>query len=223
MSAPPAERALSFRGILPGLAIDALCPFLTYQLLTHYVPGVSQVMALAIGGIFPAGNGIFGIVRRQRLDVIAIIVLIGIAVSIAATLIGGDPKMFLIRESFVTGALGLVCLASLACPRPLMFYIGRQFTAGDDPVQIELFNALWQRPGARRVFRLLTIVWGIVWLGEFGLRVLMVWTLSVSEVLANSPFVFNGITIGLIAWTIAYVKRRRQRQAEVDAAARPSS
>jgi hypothetical protein len=43
------------------------------------------------------------------------------------------------------------------------------------------------------------------------LRVVMVWTLSVSEVLAISPFVFNGITLGLIAWTIAYVRRRREQ------------
>jgi hypothetical protein len=218
MAPPPATRALSLRSILPGLFIDALLPFLTYQLLTSYVPGVSQVAALAIGAIFPAVNGIAGIVRRRRLDVVAIIVLIGIAVSIVASRMGGDPKLFLIRESFVTGALGLVCLMSLAWPRPLMFYIGRQFTAGDDPAQVEIFNGLWQRPGARRVFRLLTIVWGAVWLGEFGLRVLMVWTLSVPQVLAISPFVFNGITIGLIAWTVAYVKRRRQRQADVDKA-----
>jgi hypothetical protein len=218
MAPPPAARALSLRSILPGLFIDALLPFLTYQLLTSYVPGLSQVTALAIGAIFPAVNGIVGIVRRRRLDVVAIIVLIGIAVSIVASRMGGDPKLFLIRESFVTGALGLVCLMSLAWPRPLMFYIGRQFTAGDDPAQIEIFNGLWQRPGARRVFRLLTIVWGAVWLGEFGLRVLMVWTLSVPQVLAISPFVFNGITIGLIAWTVAYVKRRRQRQADVDRA-----
>ena len=163
-------------------------------------------------------NGIVGIVRRRRVDVVAIIVLIGIAVSIVASRMGGDPKLFLIRESFVTGALGLVCLLSLAWPRPLLFYIGRQFSAGDDPAQVEIFNALWQRPGARRVFRLLTIVWGGVSIGEFGLRVLMVRTLSVPQVLAVSPFVFNGITIGLIAWTVAYVKRRRQQRADADRA-----
>src|SRR5580700_134610 len=162
MAAPPTTRTLSLRSILPGLGVDALCPFLAYQLLTHYVPGVSQVMALAIGAIFPAVNGLLGIIRSRRLDIVGAIVLIGIGVSIVATLVGGDPRMFLIRESFVTGALGLVCLVSLVWGRPLMFYIGRQFTAGDDEVEIEAFNALWQRPAARRLFRLLTIVWGVV-------------------------------------------------------------
>jgi hypothetical protein len=219
MPAPPVTRALSLRGILPALAVDALFPFLTYLLLTSYVPGISPITALAIGAIFPAVNAVVGVVRRQRLDIIAIVVLIGIAVSIVATLVGGDPKMFLIRESFVTGALGLVCLISLAWPRPLMFYISRQFATGTNPVEVDEFNALWQRAGARRTFRVLTIVWGVVWLGEFGLRVLMVWTLSIPQVLAISPFVFNGITIGLIWWTIAYVKRRRQRAADQEKAA----
>lgn len=69
----------------------------------------AQIMALAIGAIFPATYGLVGIVRRRHLDIIGTVVLIGIAVSMAATFVGGDPKMLLIRESFVTGALGLVC------------------------------------------------------------------------------------------------------------------
>jgi hypothetical protein len=55
----------SFRRMLPSLIIDGLCPFLTYELLTAYVPGISQVAALSIGAIFPAINGIIGI-RRSR-------------------------------------------------------------------------------------------------------------------------------------------------------------
>jgi hypothetical protein len=208
---PPLARGPSLRSALPSLVVDGLCPFLTYELLTSYVPGMSQVVALGLGAMFPAVSGIVSIVRRRHLDIVGAVVLIGIAVSIAATIAGGDPKLLLIRESFVTGALGLVCLLSLLWPRPLMFYIGRQFSAGQDQALIEEFNGLWQYPGARRTFRVLTGVWAIVWIAEFGLRVVMVWTLSVSEVLAISPFVFNGITLGLIAWTIAYVRRRREQ------------
>jgi hypothetical protein len=40
---------------------------------------------------------------------------------------------------------------------------------------------------------------------------------------ATSPFVFNGITIGLIAWTIAYTRRQRQRGAEAATAANAKS
>ncbi len=66
-------------------------------------------------------------------------------------------------------------------------------------------------PGARRLFRVLTIVWGLGWIGEFCLRVVMVWTLSIPQVLVISPFVFNGIFLGLITWNFAYVSRQRRR------------
>jgi hypothetical protein len=219
----PRSDGLSIRSVLPSLAIDGLLPFLTYVLLTSYVPRISQIMALGLSAVFPAVNGLVTIVRRRHLDIIGAVVLIGIVVSIVATLFGGDPKLLLIRESFVTGALGMVCLTSLVWPRPLMFYIGRQFTVGEDPAKIAEFNTLWQYPRARHTFRVMTLVWALGWMGEFALRVLMVWKLSIPEVLAMSPFVFNGITIGLIAWTIAYTRRQRQRGAKAAAAANAKS
>jgi len=115
------------------LLIDGLCPYLAYSLLIAYVPGISQIVALAIGAIFPATYGLVGIVRRRHLDIIGTVVLIGIAVSMAATFVG----------------------------------------TGHDAAEIERFNALWQFPGARRLFRVLTIVWGLGWIGEFCLRVVM--------------------------------------------------
>jgi hypothetical protein len=223
LEAAPAPRSpdradgSAFRGVLASLVIDGLLPFLTYALLTAYVPRLSPVLALGLSATFPAVNGLVTIVRRRHVDIIGVIVLVGIAVGIVATLIGGDPKLLLIRESFVTGALGMVCLTSFLWPRPLMFYIGRQFSAGEDPPKIAEFNALWQYPQARHTFRVMTIVWAIGWLGEFALRVVLVQTLSIPEVLAISPFVFNGLTIGLIAWTMAYARRQRQRGAEARA------
>ena len=214
---PPQVQPPSLRGILPSLVISGACPFVTYQLLMAYVPSLSKVTALAISAIFPAAHGIAGIVRRRYLDFIGIMVLIGIAVTIVATYVGGDPKLLLIRESFVTGALGLVALSSFLWRRPLLFYIGRQFSAGQDRERLAQFNGLWARPGGRHTFRMMTAVWAVGWLGEFALRVAMVETLTIPQVLAVSPFVFNTINIGLMAWTVAYVRRRRRRALEAPA------
>jgi len=204
--APP-----SLGTFVPTLVIDGVCPFLAYVLLRRYVPGISDVSALGFGALFPIARGLLELWHRRRVDIIGAIVLVGIAVSIIALWAGGSAKLFLIRESFVTGALGLLALSSFAWSRPLLFYIGRQLSIGDDPVALEQFNSLWQRPLARHTFRLMTAVWAIGWLGEFGVRLLMVKTLSVPQVLAISPFVFNGVTAGLIVWTVAYARRQRQK------------
>ena len=171
----------SIRGVLPSLVIDGLLPFLTYVLLTSYAPRLSQVITLGLSATFPTINGLVTIVRRRHLDIIGAVVLIGIVVSIVATLVGGDPKLLLIRESFVTGALGVVCLTSLVWPRPLMFYIGRQFSAGEDSAKFAMFNALWQHPRARHTFRVMILVWAIGWIGEFALRIAMVLTLGLDS------------------------------------------
>jgi hypothetical protein len=95
---------------------------------------------------------------------------------------------------------------------PLMFYIGRQLSSGGDPKRRRQFDALWdERPRAWRTFRILTLVWAIGWLGEFWLRVAMIEWLTIAQVLAISPVVFNAINVGLLAWTFAYVRRVRSR------------
>jgi hypothetical protein len=86
---------------------------------------MSEVMRLMVAGVFPAAHSVIGIARRRSLDIVAVIVIVGISVSIVATFVGGDPKLLLIRESFVTGALGLLGLSSMLWKRPLMFHIGR--------------------------------------------------------------------------------------------------
>jgi len=47
----------------------------------------------------------------------------------------------------------------------------------------------------------------VAWAGEFALRSMMVRVLSITQVLALSPFLVNGITLGLIAWTLSYARR----------------
>jgi hypothetical protein len=201
------------------LLVNVACPYLTYRFLREYAPGIPIVFALALSGVFPALGNIVSLVRNRTLDIIGIIVLTGIAVSIIAAFVGGDPKVVLIRESLVTGALGMVCLLSLLWPRPLLFYIGREFSAGHDPARIAQFNALWQRANARRTFRIMTVVWGLGWVGEFLAKVGEVLILPIPQVLVVGPIVSNGATIALILWTIRYARRARQRATGLPATA----
>jgi hypothetical protein len=216
-----ASSSFSLRAIVPTVIVDGLCPVLVYVLLRRYASGVPEIMALGAGAIFPIGRSVVELRHRRRVDIIGIIVLVGIAAGIAALLAGGSPRVFLIRESFVTAALGVMALTSFAWPRPIMFYIGRQFSTGGDPAAVEQFDRLWQHPGARRTFRIMTMVWAIGWLSEFALRVVMVFLLPVAQVLMISPIVFNAITLGLIAWTVTYAQRRQRRNARLNDTERP--
>ena len=100
---------------------------------------------------------------------------------------------------------------SFLLPRPLMFYFGRHFEAGDDPARRAQFDASWQRPGVRAVHRRITGVWGVAFVGEFAIRVALIYTLSPAWVLVLSPLILGAITIGTLTWTFAYVRLVRRR------------
>ncbi len=204
-SIKPSLKGFSIRDLLVSALLNAVIPFFLYIFSKKYISS-SEVLALAVAAIFPIFDSVVGIVRHRVFDLIALITLLGIGVSLGALCIGGDPKLLLIRESFLTGALGIICFLSLLFPRPLMFYFGRQMMAGQDPEKLEWFNTRWQYPRARFVNRLITIVWGFAFTSEFILRVFMVYHLPSAEVLLISPLTLWGITIGTIVWTFAYVR-----------------
>ncbi len=197
------------RGFWLVLLLDVALPYLTYRYLSRSAPGMPLATVLAWTTVFPAAANVLSLIRRRRIDIIGIIVLAGIAVSIVGVRLGGDPRILLIRESFVTGTLGLLCLVSLTFPRPLMFYVGREFTTGNDPARVAAFDALWQWESARHSFRVITIVWGVGWLAECFLRIILAFTLPVGRVLVVAPLLLAAITVGMILWTLRYAARRR--------------
>ncbi len=208
------RQGINLRGILPSLILNIAIPLLLYFLVKRYISS-SDVIALSVAALFPIFDSIYGVVRQHSLDAIAILSLVGTGASLVSVLLGGSAQFLLIKESFFTGALGLACFVSLLFPRPLMFYIGRQFIAGRDPEKIARFNAQAQHPYGRFVHRLITAVWGIAYVGEFIIRVILVYTLPPALVLAISPIILTGVTVATLAWTFAYVRYATRRGAEL--------
>ena len=198
------------RGLVISIALNALVPVVVYRLAKRYL-SAAEVTALGAAALFPLGLGLLELSRTRTLDPVAIVSLMSIAVSIIAVTLGGSPKLLLIRESFFTGAFGIACLASLAFPRPIMFYFGRHFAAGRDPASIAEFDSGWQRSEFRRVARLITVVWGVASLVEVLVRVALVYTLPPAAVLVVSPIILGALLIATIVWTFAYVRRMRAR------------
>lgn len=185
--------------------IPAACYFLAKRFLSP-----SEMTGLIGATLFPMLKSGYELARRRELDPVAVLVLLGVLASILALLVGGDSSLLLIRESFFTGAFGVACLLSLALPRPLMFFFGRYFMAGKDPQKRNAFNEKWQHPVVRRAHRLITAVWGLVYLGEFAIRVVLVYTLPAPIVLTVTPFLIGVGTISTIAWTFHYASRVRR-------------
>jgi hypothetical protein len=207
---PEPPGGFSFKQMLPTLVIDVAMPIVAFNLLISY--GVSTLWALLAGGLFPAINNLRVWVRSRRLEPLGIIVMTFLVIGTAASLISGSVFFALIKESFLTATFGFICLGSLLAAKPLMFYINRQFVAGDDPVRLEWWNGLWQYPNFRAAQRLVTAVWGIAYLVEALLRVGFALALPPAQVVAISPVMAFGMMIVRIAWTRRYLLALRERR-----------
>ncbi len=210
---PPSLLAM-VRGLLPSIVVNGVLVFVIYLLVKHFT-SASDIVALVISAIPAMIFTIVGLLRQRQVDVLGAFALITIAVSILLTFITGDPKLFQIRESMLTVLFGLICLVSLLFPRPIWFYIIRYFATGNKQDQIAVFNTAWQYPHFRTYIRNVTIFWGLVYVVEFPIRLVLVYTLSIAQFLAISPIIFYGITIAAIAFTLAYGRRVRQRADEM--------
>lgn len=198
-------------------------PLLAYGLLRSH--GFSAVSALILSGVLPAiGVGIGAAVHR-RLDVIGALVLAGIVVGTVLGLISHNARLVLIEGSVPTALFGLACLGSLWSRRPLIYAFALEFT-GPDGAQGREMIRLWQYQGFRRIFRIMTVVWGVGYLVEAAIRVVIVENTSTGTALAVSkimPFVFAAV---LVAWTFGYGQqghKGRQIEARLVAEAAASS
>jgi hypothetical protein len=184
-----------------------------YLLLLKAHTSVSDYIALLASSVPALVFEAVNLRRRRQLDVLGVLVVATIVISALVSRIGGDPRLLLVRESFVTAGFGVACIISMFFSRPIMFYIIRYFATGDDPAKSLVFNRRWQYPGFRRYFRLVTLVWGVGDIAEFPVRLVLVFRLSIQRYLAIAPTIFYGLLFVLIPFIIIYSRRLRARTA----------
>ena len=197
-------------GITYSIVVNAVFPLVIFQLLKSYT-NLSDFWALVLSGIPPMLDTIVGVVRKGRVDLIAGLSLLSIAVSIILILLGGSPRLLLIRESYYTAAFGLAYIISFLFPKPLAFYFARHFATGNVPEKVAFFNSLWQYPAFRHGMRVSTAVWGISFILEAVIRTYLVFTLTIPQFLIVSPFIFYGMLGGVMLWTIYYSRHMRKQ------------
>ena len=100
----------------------------------------------------------------------------------------------------------MACVVSLLFPKPIGFYTGRYFIAGNDPQRIEWFNSMWQYAHIRTMIRMQTIFWGVGTILEASVRAYLAFTLPIPQFLAVSPVV-NWSIIGVIIVTSGFYIR----------------
>lgn len=176
----------SIRALLPTLAFDIAGTMVVYYLLLPHF-GPTSIWPILGASLVPLISNVFNFVRRRSFDVVGIIVLIGLLVGMLPAVFGGTQRLLLVRESFVTGLLGMILLASALFHRPLAYYVIREFLTANEALPHQRWDILWKSGYFRHTIRAMTIGWGALLVGEFVLRAFMALRMNVAFVLGAAP------------------------------------
>jgi uncharacterized membrane protein len=207
----------SWRRLAPKIVVAGVLPVIGYSLLRPHVG--SDATALAAVTLFPLTDIAIERLRHGRFEPIGLIALVGIVIGLTgAVALHGNDTLLKLRESVVTGAFGVVCLASLFWARPVMFYLAKAFVTAAEPEQGPAFDATWERPGVPGRFRLVTAVWAVGFIGEAVIRTVLALTLPTGRFLAIAPVVGWIVVGSLIAYSTRVVRAGEAEVAAVEAA-----
>lgn len=191
------------------LLLDILIPIAGYFVL--HAAGVGDFWALTVPGIATAIFVLGNTLRRGRLDATGTLVVAEIALSVALLLTTRDPRIALIKPAFYTGLGGLYVLYTCFAGRPFVFEASKPFATAGEPERERAFERAWRHSaGFRREQRLITAVWGLLWLAESVIRVVLVLHSTVSHaVLVGQLPAVVAVLVGIVFTRLRIPQARR--------------
>lgn len=181
------------------LLVDVAVPLVSYYVLK--AAGLGTFGALAWSSVVPGARTVWGVVRDRRLNALAALMVAVNAVGLLLSLVAGDPRLMLLKDSGVSSTIGLVVLLSALRGRPMMTAGLRPWLTRGEAAK----NAAWQRlstgsDGAfRRAEARFSVVWGVALLGECAVRAVGAYTVPVETM------VWAGQLVLVAAMVVAFV------------------
>jgi hypothetical protein len=197
------------------LGFNLVLPWLAYKLAE---PQWGEFGGLLASALPPLVWSCAELIRHRRLDALSMMILGGIGLSLFALMLGGNPKLLLVRESLISGLVGVAFLISAPFARPLVYHLARAMARRQESHDgCAAFDDWWREPGSAKMLRGITWGWGFGLTFEALLRGWLAWHWTSERFLLISPFVSYGLIGLLLLWTIWYRKRSNLPSAENEA------
>ncbi|RAJ70145.1 uncharacterized protein DUF3159 [Streptomyces sp. Amel2xB2] len=197
---------VSPRAMLRSLIPDIGIPVAGYYVL--HVLGAGDRTALLTATALAGLRVLWGVLRERTVNLFASVILVAFAVGAVLSLVSGDARFLLLKNSFTTGAIGLVFLATVLWGRPLTLAAAESF----HPARAAAFREQYRsEPRIRRGHRLCSAVWGLGLLLESLLRIPLVYLLPVSVMVGLSELIMIATMVALATWNVVYIRRARRR------------
>ncbi|MET8426963.1 VC0807 family protein [Nocardia sp. NPDC004860] len=204
---PAQKRAALRKHTARQVILELVLPIGAYYALRG--AGVNPWPALVAPALLTLPFLTYDAVRHRRVDAIALFTLTMIVAGTVVSLVTGDPRALLVRDSWLFGALGLWTLGTLFTQRPLMRSFARTIvTVKIGEAGYRQWDARWDNDSRfRRQLRVLTAVWGTGFTVDAVIRVVFAYTLPLDAVPLATTLQWLVVLAGLITFHIVYVTR----------------
>jgi hypothetical protein len=199
------------RALAVQVVVDLVLPLVAYYVLR--AAGVDVLWSALGSGVVPAAHTVVVAVRNRRLDVAGLVMLSLFVAGGIVSVLTGDPRIVFAKDGWLTGALGVWVLISLAMARPFMLHLGVAIATvkvGDEGA------AAWERrwtaePAFRRRLRLVSVVIGVVLVLDALVRVVIAYALPLDSVPTATNVQYVVMLAGLLSWFFWYTGRHGMR------------
>ncbi|KAI8077058.1 hypothetical protein BDF21DRAFT_342100 [Thamnidium elegans] len=204
--------------IVTMLVVDVGLPLAIYYILKIWL---SILVSLILSGIPPLLRVIYVFWKRRKIDILGCIFVVSFVLSAILSLISGNARVALVRDSATTAIVSLMFLVTLIpiqtkwfTVRPLIYLISQQMMVESPPItwtdrsgeekSQELMEWVWEHCKVFRTYcYVLCAIWGVALMGEFVAKVIMIQsTLTIDQVLLYGNIIVitivSVITIGTI-------------------------
>jgi hypothetical protein len=174
----------------------------------------SATGALAITEAIPATWLLVVGIARRRLEPVAVVATVTVAIALAAyALTGGDPLALKLQRGTVTGTLGIAALASVALGRPLLLMLAESIAKLNPERQPDI-QARLAEPDRRRAITILTAIVGLTFTLDGASQIALALTVPTSTFVADSTatrIVVLGTGLLVTAWYLRHQKEQREK------------
>ena len=191
---------------------SALSPLLWdvgLSLATYYglrALGIGAYVSLMVATCTAGIRVLYVVARQRKFDGFAAVMLVSFGIALALSMINGDARFLLSKDSYATAACGLVFLGSCAIGRPLMFYLARRIAAPQQEDRQRWNNELSQRRGFAHLFTVMSVVWGVGLLAHAAISIALIYLLPIDVTAGVSTLVGLAGIAALALWSLWYGK-----------------
>lgn len=176
------------------LLVDVAVPLASYYLLK--AAGMGTFGALAWSSVVPAVRTAWGVVRDRRLNRLAALMVTVNVVGLLLSLVAGDPRLMLLKDSGVSSTIGLVFLVSALRGRPMLSAGLRPWLTRGEAAKSAAYQRLSTGSDAfRRAETRFSAVWGVALLAECVVRAVGAYTVPVETMVWAGTVVLVGAMV----------------------------